>query len=87
MGGSSVETMAARPAPMRSIPARKAASGSTVEPMAMAAILPQASRPKPKCRSPVTAPATPNVMAAPVHTSAARRSGGTERPRGPAARM
>jgi hypothetical protein len=87
MGGSSVETMAARPAPMRSMPARKAARGSTVESTARAAIQAQPSRPKSKCRPPVTAPATANVAAAPAHTRAASRSGGTERPSGAAVRM
>ncbi len=78
--------MLARPAPTRSIPARKATSGTTVERRAMAAIQPQPSAESARSSAPVAAPATENVTAAPVHTRVARRAGSRRRPSAPAVR-
>ena len=70
VSGSSVERIEAVDGPTRRSPAKNSVIGVTVETIAIAASHSQPSPAKPVSSEPVAAPATPNVIAAPVVISA-----------------
>ena len=68
--------MDARPGPMRSMPARNAVRGTTVEATAMPTTSAQPAGLQSRASVPETAPASVKETAAPAHTSAASARGG-----------
>lgn len=83
--GSTVDRIDAVAAPTRSMPSMNATTGRTVENSAIAAI--HSQPPAVNVSAPLTSPATVNVAAAPVATSAPSRNASTRATRPSARRM